>query len=456
MAIPVMEAEEDEILLRVRAAAKAGADVIEIRMDAWQPDLMSCGDKRSGNSQGGSAGLKGNSGSVGLKGDIASAGLIGEQSESDSLAMGRETDELLTRRMRKIAAAAGDAVLLYTLRTASEGGRFTGDEACYNRVVRAACDSGFADLIDIEFRRSGAGELLAYAHSHGVKVVSSYHDFHGFPGEEALLELLRGMEAAGADVAKIACMPEKATDTALLEAAGARALRELTVPFLLIAMGESGRASRLSGEIFGSCMTFGCLGDEASAPGQIELSDLREELERVHGKRSEGPFIFLIGFMGAGKSSVAEAVRGRTGLPVLEMDAAIEAAAGKSIPEIFEEYGETYFRDLETALLAGLYDQERAIVSCGGGCALRPGNRALMRALGKTVLLEASPETVLCRLTGQSEGRPLIRNRMTLEGIRDLMDSRRAAYEEASDVHIKTDELTIDDVSGKVLSCVTT
>ena len=173
MAIPVMEAEEDEILLRVRAAAKAGADVIE---------------------QGGSAGLKGDIGSVGLKGDIGSAGLIGEQSESDSLAMGRETDELLTRRMRKIAAAAGSAVLLFTLRTASEGGRFTGDEACYNRLVRAACDSGYADLIDIEFRRSGAGELLAYAHSHGVKVVSSYHDFHGFPGEETLLELLRGMD----------------------------------------------------------------------------------------------------------------------------------------------------------------------------------------------------------------------------------------------------------------------
>ena len=166
MAIPVMEAEEDEILLRVRAAAKAGADVIEIRMDAWQQDLMSCGDNRSGNSQGGSAGLKG---------DIGSVGLIGEQSESDSLAMGRETDELLTRRMRKIAAAAVDAVLLYTLRTASEGGRFTGDEACYNRVVRAACYSGFADLIDIEFRRSCAGELLEHAHSRGVKVVSSYH-----------------------------------------------------------------------------------------------------------------------------------------------------------------------------------------------------------------------------------------------------------------------------------------
>ena len=60
-----------------------------------------------------------------------------------------------------------------------------------------------------------------------------------------------------------------------------------------------------------------------------------------------------------------------------------------------------------------------------------------------------------CRLTGQSEGRPLIRNRMTVEGIREMMDSRRAAYEEAADVHIKTDELTIDDVSGKVLSCVT-
>ena len=396
MAIPVMEAEEDEVLSRVRTAAEAGADVIEIRMDAWQPDPLSCGNTGS------------------------------ESQES-----GMDTDELLTRRMRKIAAAAGSAVLLFTLRTASEGGRFTGD------------------------RRSCAGELLEHAHSRGVKVVSSYHDFHGFPGEETLLELLRGMEAAGADVAKAACMPEKATDTALLEAAGAKALRELSVPFLLIAMGESGRASRLSGEIYGSCMTFGCLGDEASAPGQIELSDLRAELERVHGKRSEGPFIFLIGFMGAGKSSVAEAVRGRTGLPVLEMDAAIEAAAGKSIPEIFEEYGETYFRDLETALLAGLYDQERAIVSCGGGCVLRPGNRALMRALGKTVLLEASPETVLCRLTGQSEGRPLIRNRMTVEGIREMMDSRRAAYEEAADVHIKTDELTIDDVSGKVLSCVT-
>ena len=103
VAIPVMEAEEDEILLRVRAAAKAGADVIEIRMDAWQPDLMSCGDNRSGNSQGGSAGLKGDIGSVGLKGDIGSAGLIGEQNQTASLWAGK--------RMNCLPGACGRSLL---------------------------------------------------------------------------------------------------------------------------------------------------------------------------------------------------------------------------------------------------------------------------------------------------------------------------------------------------------
>ena len=89
--------------------------------------------------------------------------------------------------------------------------------------------------------------------------------------------------------------------------------------------------------------------------------------------------IFLIGFMGAGKSTIARAIKQKLGYPVVEMDERIVKEQGMPISKIFETYGELYFRELETKLIQSLNQQEPTIVSCGGGVAMRQENVDCMR-----------------------------------------------------------------------------
>lgn len=93
--------------------------------------------------------------------------------------------------------------------------------------------------------------------------------------------------------------------------------------------------------------------------------------------------IFLIGFMGAGKSTIARAIKQKLGYPVVEMDERIVKEQGMPISKIFETYGELYFRELETKLIQSLNQQEPTIVSCGGGVAMRQENVDCMRDGGK-------------------------------------------------------------------------
>ena len=105
--------------------------------------------------------------------------------------------------------------------------------------------------------------------------------------------------------------------------------------------------------------------------------------------------IFLIGFMGAGKTSVAQCLQQMFHMDVIEMDQVIALREGCSIPEIFDRYGEAYFRDLESNLLREISKSRGQIVSCGGGAILREENIKEMKRSGKVVLLTASPETIL-------------------------------------------------------------
>ena len=354
----------------------------------------------------------------------------------------------------KVREAAGEKPVLFTLRTSAEGGFFNGDDAGYGRLVARAAESGAFSCVDIELRRSGAKELLSLAHSRGVKVILSNHSFAGTPSFPEIKGILGEMEEMGADVAKCAYMPVKKSDVFAVTAASAWAKRNLRIPFLVISMGEAGADSRLFGETFGSCMTFGCLPGEASAPGQMEVPVLREKLEELHAKRQRGGFLFLTGFMGTGKSAVASSLKAALKLPVIEMDRQIESREGRPIREIFAASGEEYFRDLETELLAGLFRREPAVVSCGGGVVLREENVALMRALGTTVLLEASPETLYGRLSGRAGNRPNLRGRMSVEGIADLMEKRRPYYERSADIRILTDGRPVRSIRDELSGCV--
>ena len=365
--------------------------------------------------------------------------------------------ERLQALLRGVSDAAGGKPVLFTVRTEPEGGLFRGSRKAYGEILRNALLSGFTDLVDIEaFPSDGspemAEELVRIAHEQGAAVVLSSHDFAKTPDSGILLQRLRRMEQMGADIAKIACMPQSLSDADRMLAVSAAAKQELQIPFLAISMGEAGRKTRLSGEVYGSAVTFGCLPGEESAPGQVRADVLREELISLHGKLAGRKILFLIGFMGTGKTTIAREAARQLSLPLCEMDEEIERGAGRSISAIFSEDGEEAFRDLETGLLADLYPSGSCVVSCGGGCPLRPGNRALMHALGKVVCLTAEPETLLKRLAKEADKRPNIRERFSAEGIRELMEKRRPAYEAAADIILTTDGRAPREIAEEIIS----
>lgn len=160
--------------------------------------------------------------------------------------------------------------------------------------------------------------------------------------------------------------------------------------------------------------------------------------------------VFLIGFMGCGKSTIAKKLHHQFGLEVVEMDQVIADQVGMSIPEIFSSRGESYFRDCETSLLKDLAKKTGLIVSCGGGAALRPENAALMKNQGTVIYLTAAPETILERVS-HSEDRPLLKNRKGLQEITDLLSSRQEAYENAADFTIPTDHRDTADIVSDII-----
>lgn len=160
--------------------------------------------------------------------------------------------------------------------------------------------------------------------------------------------------------------------------------------------------------------------------------------------------LYLIGFMGCGKSTAADYLRRVHGMRAVEMDSAIEKKAGMTIQQIFAEKGEPAFREMETELLRTLTDTENTVVSCGGGAAMREENIQLMHKGGKIVLLTAEPETILERVRGDSS-RPLLNGHKNIEDIRALMEKRRPAYEAAADITVRTDGRTEEEIAAEIL-----
>ena len=155
--------------------------------------------------------------------------------------------------------------------------------------------------------------------------------------------------------------------------------------------------------------------------------------------------IFLIGFMGAGKSTIARAIKQKLGYPVVEMDERIVKEQGMPISKIFETYGELYFRELETKLIQSLNQQEPTIVSCGGGVAMRQENVDCMRDGGSVVFLTATPQTIYERVKNSTD-RPLLNGHMNVAYISELMEVRRPKYEAAADILVATDGKTKEEI----------
>ncbi len=163
--------------------------------------------------------------------------------------------------------------------------------------------------------------------------------------------------------------------------------------------------------------------------------------------------IILIGFMGSGKSSVSHHLSYTLKMQEIDTDKYISDEQKMSIPEIFSQKGEEYFRDLETNLLKNLQNKNSLIISCGGGMPLREENQKLLKILGTVFLLTASPETTFNRVKNNNN-RPLLNDNMNLEYITKMIESRKDKYLKTADFVIDTDNKTISEICNEIKNLV--
>ncbi|RRD29314.1 type I 3-dehydroquinate dehydratase [Actinomyces bowdenii] len=245
---------------QARRAAAAGADALELRVDLLDEVRRA------------------------LEG---AAPPPGEGPEPLAGAAGRALEGLAR------CGGAGPPVLL-TCRTAAEGGGARVGEAAYRALLLAILEGLGAwagptrpAAIDVEVRRGCLPELAARAHARGIDVVGSFHDLGGTPADAELEAVLVRMAAQGADLAKVAVMPQSAEDVARLLGVGARMSAGLEVPVAVISMGALGAVSRVA-PVFGSALTFAVVPDgrgeaRASAPGQLPIDEVRRCLGLLGG-----------------------------------------------------------------------------------------------------------------------------------------------------------------------------
>lgn len=164
--------------------------------------------------------------------------------------------------------------------------------------------------------------------------------------------------------------------------------------------------------------------------------------------------VILIGFMGSGKTTVGIRLSYRLRMTVSDTDKLIERREGRSISNIFEWDGEETFRKLETELLKKIRDSAHTqIISVGGGTLVNPVNRKLLKQCGTVVYLKIQPETVYERLK-EDTSRPLLQCENPLAKIRELLEERKAAYEECADITVSVDNRDMDDILEEILSAL--
>lgn len=183
-----------------------------------------------------------------------------------------------------------------------------------------------------------------------------------------------------------------------------------------------------------------------------EMINVFADMEKEENKTKELiPYnIMLIGFMGAGKSTVSSYLSEKLEMEEVDTDQLIVKMEGKKIPQIFEENGEAYFRDCESNILIELQKRKQLIVSCGGGIVLREENIQHMKKQGRIVLLTATPQTTLERVKDSKE-RPILNNNMNTEFIAELMEKRREKYQAAADIIVATDNKTITQICEEIV-----
>lgn len=191
--------------------------------------------------------------------------------------------------LKELRNVLGGLPLLLTFRSAHEGGKKSIDNSNYISLIRNSISSGYLDLIDIEFFSAQriAKELIDFAHENKVKVIVSNHDFEKTPSKEELISRLIKMQELGADLPKIAVMPQCRHDVlTLLSATEEMVSCYADRPIITMSMANLGTISRICGEYFGSAITFASAGTP-SAPGQINVTELKNLLELFHTSLSK-------------------------------------------------------------------------------------------------------------------------------------------------------------------------
>ncbi len=175
--------------------------------------------------------------------------------------------------------------ILFTFRSRQEGGEREAEKEQYTELVKTALKAG-ADLIDIELSRGDevVRSLIGLAHEADAIAVVSSHDFEKTPGTESMMSVLLHMYQLGADICKLAVMPQDPLDTLrLLEATWRLKNEHQDMLLITMSMSQTGSISRICGEVFGSVLTFGTAG-EASAPGQMDARRMQMILDALHGE----------------------------------------------------------------------------------------------------------------------------------------------------------------------------
>lgn len=232
--VPVTARHLEQVPEQIDQAVRAGADLVEWRVDA-------------------------------LTGDTA-----------DEVPKAQE----IVAMIRSVREVLGETPLLATVRTVAEGGQGPDGEA-YELLLETLITSAVADLVDIEYRRESAPRLFEMARREGTPVVASFHNFTATPSAEEIETILAEQERMGASVAKVAVMPGCAADVATLLLATARRAEVSSIPLITMSMAALGAVSRTAGHVFGSAATFGMVG-EPSAPGQIPVAQLRTMINDLH------------------------------------------------------------------------------------------------------------------------------------------------------------------------------
>lgn len=226
IAVPNVGVTEEEILASAKEIAAAKPDIMEWRIDYYE------------------AGIKDN--------------------------------EKLIATAKALRDVVGELPILVTFRTKNEGGVLELAEDEYLDLVATVVTNRLGDAVDIELfhDEERVKDLVKQAHNYNVVVIMSNHDFEKVPAKDVIEFRLKKMADLGADVPKLACMPHSADDVLTLLNATNDARKALSTPIITMAMADLGKVSRIAGQVFGSCLSFGAVG-KTSAPGQLSIEDLR-------------------------------------------------------------------------------------------------------------------------------------------------------------------------------------